>query len=66
MSAPLSIAHFRVVAKRKCWPPSTIQIAEAMEYAHAHWLAGGMVLFSFIVLLGLALLRRRGGGAMPR
>lgn len=32
---------------------------EAMEYTQAHWLAGGMVLFSFVVLLGLALLRRR-------
>ncbi|HAF45148.1 MAG: molybdenum ABC transporter permease subunit [Sideroxydans sp. GWF2_59_14] len=28
---------------------------EAMEYGPAHWLAGGMVLFSFIVLLGLYL-----------
>ncbi len=26
---------------------------EAMQYGAAHWLAGGMVLFSFIVLLGL-------------
>ena len=26
---------------------------ETMEYAQAHWLAGGMVLFSFIVLLAL-------------
>ncbi|MBK7677765.1 MAG: molybdate ABC transporter permease subunit [Candidatus Accumulibacter sp.] len=26
---------------------------EALEYAQAHWLAGGMVLFSFLVLLGL-------------
>jgi len=26
---------------------------EAMEYAHAHWLAGGMVVFSFLVLLAL-------------
>jgi molybdate transport system permease protein len=32
---------------------------EAMEYTQAHWLAGGMVLFSFVVLLALALLRRR-------
>jgi molybdate transport system permease protein len=24
-----------------------------MQYAQAHWLAGGMVLFSFIVLLAL-------------
>lgn len=28
---------------------------EAMEYGAAHWLAGGMVLFAFIVLLGLYL-----------
>ncbi len=26
---------------------------EAMEYTAAHWLAGGMVLFSFLVLVGL-------------
>jgi molybdate transport system permease protein len=26
---------------------------EAMEYAQAHWLAGGMLIFSFIVLLAL-------------
>jgi molybdate transport system permease protein len=32
---------------------------EALEYGHAHWLAGGMVLFSFAVLLGLNLTRRR-------
>ena len=32
---------------------------EAMEYAQAHWLAGGMVVFAFVVLLGLALLNRR-------
>jgi molybdate transport system permease protein len=32
---------------------------EALEYGHAHWLAGGMVLFSFVVLLGLNLTRRR-------
>ena len=31
---------------------------EAMEYSQAHWLAGGMLLFSFVVLLALALLRR--------
>ena len=34
---------------------------EAMEYAQAHWLAAGMVVFSFAVLLGLALLNRRPG-----
>ncbi len=32
---------------------------EAMEYTKAHWLAGGMVIFSFAVLLGLTLLNRR-------
>jgi molybdate transport system permease protein len=32
---------------------------EAMEYAQAHWLAGGMVVFSFIVLLALYASRRR-------
>jgi molybdate transport system permease protein len=32
---------------------------EAMEYAQAHWLAGGMLLFSFVVLLGLGRLNRR-------
>ncbi|MDF3867907.1 molybdate ABC transporter permease subunit [Pseudomonas denitrificans (nom. rej.)] len=31
---------------------------EAMEYAQAHWLAGGMVIFSFIVLLALYASRR--------
>jgi molybdate transport system permease protein len=33
---------------------------EAMEYAQAHRLAAGMVLFSFMVLMGLALLKGRG------
>lgn len=32
---------------------------EAMEYTHAHWLAGGMVVFSFLVLLALHLLQPR-------
>ena len=32
---------------------------EAMEYAEAHVLAGGMVVFAFAALMGLALLRRR-------
>lgn len=31
---------------------------EALEYGHAHWLSAGMVLFSFIVLLGLYSSRR--------
>lgn len=39
---------------------------EAMEYTQAHWLSAGMVLFSFAVLLALALLRKRAGGrVMP-
>jgi molybdate transport system permease protein len=32
---------------------------EALEYAQAHWLSAAMVLFSFAVLLALALLNRR-------
>lgn len=32
---------------------------EAMEYGPAHWLAGGMVMFSFIVLLSLYLVGGR-------
>jgi molybdate transport system permease protein len=32
---------------------------EAMEYAQAHWLAGGLLVFSFVVLLALSLLNRR-------
>ena len=38
---------------------------EAMEYAQAHWLAGGMLLFSFLVLLGLSLMKRRPGRVLP-
>jgi molybdate transport system permease protein len=38
---------------------------EAMEYAQAHWLAGGMLLFSFVVLLSLALLRRQSSRVLP-
>ena len=33
---------------------------EALEYTQAHWLSGGMVLFSFVVLLALGLLNPRG------
>jgi len=33
---------------------------EALEYAQAHWLAGGMVLFSFVVLLALHWRQPRG------
>lgn len=36
---------------------------EAMEYAQAHVLAGGMAVFAFAVLLALAWLNRRKGGA---
>jgi molybdate transport system permease protein len=34
---------------------------EAMEYVQAHWLAGGMVAFSFLVLLALYTLNPTGG-----
>lgn len=37
---------------------------EAMEYAQAHWLAAVLVLFSFLVLLALGLLKRRNIGLM--
>lgn len=38
---------------------------EAMEYTQAHWLAGGMLVFSFVVLLALALLRRNHARVLP-
>jgi molybdate transport system permease protein len=38
---------------------------EALEYAQAHWLSGGMVLFTLLVLLGLSLLNRRPTRALP-
>jgi molybdate transport system permease protein len=38
---------------------------EAMEYAQAHWLAAGMVVFSFGVLVALARLRRRNDKLLP-
>jgi molybdate transport system permease protein len=38
---------------------------ESMAYAQAHWLAGGMVLLSFAVLLALSLMKRRLGRVMP-
>ena len=37
---------------------------EAMEYGKAHWLAGGMVVFSFLVLLGLTFLNRKNDRVM--
>jgi molybdate transport system permease protein len=33
---------------------------EAMEYAQAHWLAGGMVAFAFVVLMALHWLQPKG------
>jgi molybdate transport system permease protein len=36
---------------------------EALEYTRAHWLAGGMLLFSFLVLLALYGPGRRGRGS---
>ena len=38
---------------------------EAMEYAQAHVLAAGMVVFSFAVLLVLSLMRKRTSRVMP-
>ena len=34
---------------------------EALEFSQGHWLAGGLLLFSFAVLLALGLLNRQGG-----
>jgi molybdate transport system permease protein len=39
---------------------------EAMEYAQAHLLAAGMLVFSFVVLLALALMSRRQRQVMKR
>ncbi len=38
---------------------------EAMEYTAAHWLAAGMVVFSFAVLLMLSRLRQSAGRVLP-
>lgn len=38
---------------------------EAMQYTQAHWLAAGMVVFSFVVLLGLTLFNRRNLRVLP-
>jgi molybdate transport system permease protein len=38
---------------------------EAMEYSQAHWLAAGMVVFSFAVLLCLSLLKKRSDRVLP-
>jgi len=38
---------------------------EAMEYTQAHWLAAGMVVFSFAVLIALSRLKRRGERVLP-
>ena len=38
---------------------------EAMEYSQAHWLAAGMVVFSFAVLLCLSLLKKRSDRILP-
>lgn len=38
---------------------------ESLAYTQAHWLSGGMLAFSFLVLLGLSLLTRRTARVMP-
>jgi molybdate transport system permease protein len=38
---------------------------EAMEYTQAHWLAACMVVFSFVVLLLLARLKKRSDRVLP-
>lgn len=38
---------------------------EGLEYAHAHWLSGGLLLMSFIMLAGVYALNRRLGVVQP-
>lgn len=38
---------------------------EAMEYTQAHWLAAGMVVFSFAVLITLSLIKKRSDRVLP-
>lgn len=38
---------------------------ESLEYAQAHWLAGGMLVFSFVALLALHLLQARSARTTP-
>lgn len=38
---------------------------EAMEYTQAHWLAAGMVVFSFAVLMAITLLKTRTDRVLP-
>ena len=38
---------------------------EALEYTQAHWLAGGMVVFSFVVLLAINYTGRRAAQVLP-
>ena len=38
---------------------------EAMDYAQAHWLAGGMVVFSFVILIALSFLKKRSDRVLP-
>ncbi len=38
---------------------------EAMEYTQAHWLAGGMVVFSFLILIVLSVLKKRSDRVLP-
>lgn len=39
---------------------------EALEYTQAHWLAGGMLLFAFLVLVGLYSINGRVTGGVIR
>lgn len=40
-------------------------LVETMDYTRAHWLAGGMLVFSFAVLAGLNTLQRRRDQVLP-
>jgi molybdate transport system permease protein len=39
---------------------------EALEYSQAHWLAGGLLVFSFVVLMALYALQPTGRRKLPR
>ena len=48
-----------IPGKTQVVPTEIYTFVEAMEYDKAHILAGGMLVFSFVVLLALSFLNRR-------
>ncbi|HEY5409724.1 MAG TPA: molybdate ABC transporter permease subunit, partial [Caulobacteraceae bacterium] len=41
------------------------ELVEGMQYGQAHLLAGGLVLFAFVVMLAMLLIDRRVGRLLP-